>query len=220
MFIIILNSLWLGILTSINPCSFGSNIAMISYLLNNNPKKSIILSLLYTLGRIFFYTVIGLILSLMINKIGITSMFLQKQGNIFLGIILIIIGLLILDLIKFNVFFSFFNNETTANIKNKLSSGSYLGTFLLGVLFASALCPVSAGLFFGNLIQNKGNIFSLIFYGLGTGIPVFIISFILSFMTNKIASFYKKISLFEKYSTRITGLIFVCVGLYSIFVNV
>ena len=90
MFIVILNSLWLGILTSISPCSFGSNIAMISYLLNNNPKKSIILSLLYTLGRIFFYTVIGLILSLMINKIGITSMFLQKHGNIFLGIILLL----------------------------------------------------------------------------------------------------------------------------------
>ena len=210
--LIFLNSLWLGILTSISLCHFSNNIVVISYLSKviNNPRKTLLLSFVYTLGRMFFYTSLGMILSFSMNKIGITALFLQKEMNILLGIIMIIIGLIILEVIKFDIkSFSFFDK-----LKEKFSDFSYIGSFFLGILFASALCPVSAGLFFGNLIQNKGNTLSFLVYGLGTGLPVILTSFILVFSTNKIGKFYNNISIFQKYSTKITGFIFVIAGIF------
>lgn len=210
--LILLNSLWLGILTSISPCSLANNIAVVSYLSKNtsNPKKSLLLGFIYTFGRMFFYTLLGMILSFSMNKIALTALFLQKEMNIALSIIMIIIGFLILEVIGFNIK----SSSLYYKLKEKFSDLSYIGTFILGILFASALCPVSAGLFFGNLIQNKGNILSFLIYGLGTGLPVVLISFILLFSTNKIGNFYKSISIFQKYSTKITGFVFVAVGMF------
>lgn len=213
--LILLNSLWFGILTSISPCPLANNIAIISYLSKNtsNIKKSIMLSFIYTLGRMFFYTSLGMILSFSINQIGLASLFLQKQMNIVLGFVLILVGLIILDIIKFNIKTIPF----CENLKERCKNCGYLGTFLLGVLFASAFCPVSAGLFFGNLIQNKGNLFAFLLYGFGTGLPVILVSLVLLLTTNKIASIYKGIGIFEKYSTKITGIIFILVGIYILF---
>ncbi|MDD2839784.1 MAG: aromatic aminobenezylarsenical efflux permease ArsG family transporter [Rickettsiales bacterium] len=213
--LILLNSLWLGILTSISPCHFTNNIAAISYLSKNvsNPKKALLLGAMYTFGRMFLYTTLGMILSFSMSKIGLTSLFLQKQLNIVLGIVLIVIGLIILNIIKFNIHLT----PCCGINQEKYKQCSYWGSFLLGILFASAFCPVSAGLFFGNLIQNRGNLFSFLVYGFGTGLPVLTISFILVFATNKIGGFYKKIGIIEKYSTKITGIIFVGTGVCLLF---
>ncbi len=213
--LILLNSLWLGILTSISPCPLANNIAMISYLSKNSTnssKKSLLLSLSYTLGRVALYICLGIFLSFSMDKIGLTSLFLQKQMNIVLGILLILIGLIILGIINIKIGSGDFLNK----MKEKYKNTSYFGVFLLGVISASAFCPVSAGLFFGNLVQNKGNLLAFLFYGFGTSIPIVLTSLLVIFAKNKIGSFYKKVGAFEKYSTKITGLIFLAIGVYLI----
>lgn len=211
----LVNSLWLGILTSISPCPLANNIAAVGYLSKNvaNPQRAVFLGFIYTLGRMFFYMTLGLLLSFGIEKIGITSLFLQKKMNIILGLVLVIIGLIILDVIKLKTIHGF----SCGGLVEKCRNCTYGGTFLLGALFASAFCPVSAGLFFGNLIQNRGNPLSFLAYGLGTGLPVLLASFLLAFGANKIGTFYRRVGVFERYSTRIAGIIFIATGVYLLF---
>ena len=55
------SALWLGILTSISPCPLATNIAAVSYVSRNLGQswKTIVSSLLYTLGRVIAYSVLG-----------------------------------------------------------------------------------------------------------------------------------------------------------------
>ena len=124
--------------------------------------------------------------------------------------VLIVVGLMILDVIKLKLPKISMNDKSQQAIEKR----GFLGALLLGFIFALALCPVSAALFLGNLIQTKGNVFALIFYGLGTGLPVLLISFILAYSVNNISKVYNKITIFEKWVTKVTGGIFILAGLY------
>lgn len=213
--LILINSLWLGILTSLNPCQLTSNFAVIGYLSKriDKPAYTLLAGLVYTLGRMFLYSTLGMILLYSMSEIGITAIFLQTKMKIVLSIIMIFIGLILVNVININIgHFSFLEK-----LKDRCKNHGLFGIFLLGILFASTFCPVSAGLFFGNLIQNRGNFLSFLVYGLGTGLPILLISFLLVFSVNKVGIFYNKISIFEKYSTKFTGLVFLCSGIYLAF---
>ncbi len=58
------SALWLGILTSISPCPLATNIAAISFIGKHvgSPRMIFLSGLLYMIGRIFSYTVLGIIL--------------------------------------------------------------------------------------------------------------------------------------------------------------
>jgi cytochrome c biogenesis protein CcdA len=113
---------------------------------------------------------------------------------------------------------SFKSGEKINNIKEKLSERGYLGSFLLGVLFALAFCPFSAVLFFGMLIPlalkySDGILIPSIF-SLATGLPVIIFAFILTFSVSKLGSVMKGVQNFEKYMRYAIALIFLVVGIY------
>ena len=59
-----ISALWFGVLTSISPCPLTTNIAAISFISRNigSPKKSVAAGLIYTLGRVLTYVVIGAVL--------------------------------------------------------------------------------------------------------------------------------------------------------------
>ena len=56
------SAFWLGILTSISPCPMATNVAAISYIGSNvkDNRRVMLSGLLYALGRIITYTVLGL----------------------------------------------------------------------------------------------------------------------------------------------------------------
>lgn len=155
---IILTSVWLGILTSISPCTLTTNIAAVSYIGQKvgKPHYVMLSGLFYTLGRTFLYTVLGLILSFSFSSIPVISQFLQMNMPYIVAPSLILIGLMILDILKIPGFG--LNIKGNANMEKR----GLLKSFGLGILFAMALCPVSAALFLGNLIQTQGNIWAMI----------------------------------------------------------
>ena len=86
-----------------------------------------------------------------------------------------------LDIIKLN--FLKASNRLT-KLKQKLANKGYMGSFLLGSIFALAFCPFSAVLFFGMLIpiaikSGDGLIIPAVF-AFATGLPVIIFSLILT----------------------------------------
>jgi len=209
-------AIWFGILTSISPCPMATNIAAVSYIGQRmNSRRQIFISgLLYVGGRMLAYILLGVILVSGILSIPDISFFLQYYMNIFLGPFLIIVGLILIGLIKFSL--------PGINVNGKFSKrvdklGLY-GAALLGFIFALSFCPVSAVLFFGSLLPlsvNQDSRFLMpALFGIGTGLPVLILAYILSAGTSYLGVILKKLATFEKYSRRITGVIFILAGIY------
>ncbi len=210
----LLMSLWFGILTSVSPCPLATNIAAVSFCSKRIAKPYVVLlsGLFYTIGRTAFYTSLGIFLSYFLNMIPLVSDFLQTKMAYISGPIMIILGVVLLDIVKIKLP-SFNMAEKT---QNRFNQSGLLGSFALGFLFAMMLCPVSAAFFFSNLIQSGGNPFVLMSYGVGTGIPVLVFAFVLSFCAEKISQIYKMTTTFEKYARLMTACIFIIVGFYYI----
>lgn len=221
MLIAIFTALWLGILTAISPCPLATNIAAISFISKNIecPYRTIFAGLLYVLGRILTYVILGFIVVGGLLAVPSIANFLQHSINIFIGPILIIIGLLLLNVIKLN--FSFGVNHE--KFQKFAKTSNFLGSFLLGVIFALSFCPVSAALFFGSLtsiaLEHHSRLMIPAMYGVGTGLPVVIFAIVIAFSVHKLGEIYNNIVKFETWFRKLTGWIFLIAGAYFIIVH-
>lgn len=214
----LLSAFILGLMTAISPCPLATNITATAYISKNiTSKKKVLLSgIIYSLGRAFSYTVIGLILYFGASKFQIASFF-NQNGEKFLGPLLIILGLIMLNVIRLNFLGkSNFQERFTEKFRDK----GLLGSFLIGVIFALAFCPYSGALYFGMLIPmtiaSVKGLYLPIFFAVGTGLPVILFTYLLAFATGKISVFYSKISKIEKIMRYVAGVVFILTGIYYI----
>jgi len=212
----IFTALWLGILTSISPCPLASNIAAISFLSKKivHPKAVLTSGLAYTAGRMMSYAVLGFIIIGSILSVPALANFLQKYMNQALGPILILTGLFLLDVIKFNLPGFSISQEH----QKKLASSGVLGAFVLGVIFALVFCPISAAIFFGSLIplalkNNLGAGLPFI-YGVGTGLPVLLFAFLVALGVSSLSRWFNNLTKIEYVMRKVTGSVFILIGLY------
>ncbi len=212
----ILSAFWFGILTSISPCPMATNISAISFVGRKvgNPRLVLISGLLYTLGRTLTYLVLGVLLVSSLLSAPVLSHNLQKYLNLVLGPILILVGMILLDMISIG----FGMPGDTNKLQDKVEKMGVWGAGLLGILFALSFCPTSAALFFGSLmtlaLKLESGILLPSVYGIATGLPVLVFAVIFAYSANKLGNYYKNILLFEKWAKRITGGIFILVGIY------
>ena len=98
----LLSALWLGILTSISPCPLASNIAAVSFIIKKVDRTVYVLSsgILYTLGRVIGYTLLGILIASSLLSIPQTSYFLQTYMNKILGPVLIVAGFFLLEIVQ------------------------------------------------------------------------------------------------------------------------
>lgn len=212
----ILSAFFLGILTAISPCPLATNITATAYISKNikNPKKVFWSGVIYTLGRATSYSAIGLILYFGASKFQIAKLFSQ-YGERFLGPVLILLGLVMLNIIHLNFF-------GKSNLQEKFSERfkdkGFLGSYLLGIIFALAFCPYSASLFFGILIPmtiaDASGLYLPLVFALGTGLPVIFFAYILAFSIGKMSSYFIKVQKLEKVMRIFIGSVFILVGLY------
>ncbi|OGX19309.1 MAG: cytochrome C biogenesis protein [Omnitrophica WOR_2 bacterium RBG_13_44_8b] len=210
------SALWLGILTSISPCPLASNIAAVSFLSKRiaHPAMVFISGLAYTVGRMVSYAVLGWILINSLLSVPQVAQFLQKYMGKALGPLLIVTGLILLEVITLRLP----GIALSEKHHNKLVESGAPGAFLLGFIFALAFCPVSAALFFGSLIplalNNKAGTLLTFIYGVGTGLPVLIFAVAIALGVTSMSHWFHRITKLEYYTRRITGGIFILVGLY------
>jgi cytochrome c-type biogenesis protein len=99
-----------------------------------------------------------------------------------------------------------------------LGSGSISGACVLGFIFALSFCPTSAALFFGSVIplslKYESKLLLPFLYGVGTALPVLFIAVILSYSSRFAGTFLNKLSVAELWLRRITGLLFMIIGIY------
>ncbi|MDX5584573.1 MAG: aromatic aminobenezylarsenical efflux permease ArsG family transporter [Aureibaculum sp.] len=216
----ILTAFVLGLMTAVSPCPLATNITATAYISKNiSDKKVVFLSgVLYSLGRAFSYTAIGLILFFGASKFHV-SRFLNQNGEKFLGPLLIIIGLIMLNVIKIN-FLS--NSNLTEKLSEKFKDKGLLGSFLIGLVFALAFCPYSAALYFGMLIPitvaSADGLYLPIVFAFGTGLPVLLFTYLLAFSVGSVGFFYTKIARIEKVMRPVAGMVFLMTGIYYILI--
>ena len=213
----ILSALWLGILTSISPCPLASNIAAISFIGRKaqNTRHVLLSGLLYTVGRAVAYLVLGAVVMAGLLLSGDLSRFLQQYLNQILGPVLILAGLLLLEWLGAG-WFNF--NLAGERMQVRAAQGSAGWAFLLGLLFALSLCPVSAGLFFGGLIPlataQQSRLVLPAVYGLGTAVPVIGFALLIAFATQQVGKWFNRLALVEKWVRFTTAALFILVGIY------
>ena len=208
----------LGLLTAVSPCPLATNITAIGFIGKDieNRHRIFINGLLYTLGRVVTYTVLGFILIPILREGA--SMFavqktISKYGEILIAPLLIVIGIYMLDLIKLNIPKISVNGEYV----KKRTKGSW-GALFLGILFSLAFCPSSGIFFFGMLIPlsaaEAGGYLLPVVYAIATGLPVILVAWVLAYSVAGLGKFYNRIQAFEKWFRKIVAILFIAVGIY------
>ena len=217
-----LTAILLGLLTALSPCPLATNIAAIGYIGRDIEDRNRIFvnGLLYTLGRVLAYTLLGIILITILregaNIFGIQKA-VGKWGDLLLGPLLLLIGLFMLFGDNLNLPRLSFGSKGES-----LTRRGGFGALLLGILFAMAFCPTSGVFYFGMLIPlsvtyTAGWLLPVL-YAVATAVPVLIVAWILAFSARQIGEFYGKMQAFQKWMNRIVGAIFLVIGIYYLII--
>jgi len=206
-----------GIVTSLHPCPLTTNVAAITFLAGwtTSLRQTVWTGLVYTLGRVFTYVCLGILLVSLALSIPTLAVSLQSWASRLLGPFLILTGMLICGLIALP------KPRATAAGEGRLArmaQRKMLGSFVLGVVLALTFCPASAGLFFGVLIplavsEGSGLLFPAAF-GVGTGLPVLVIVLLISTGVTTLERGMKNRDALETWVPRIAGVALILVGVY------
>lgn len=215
----VITAFLLGLLTAISPCPLATNITAIGFISKDidNRKQIFKNGILYTLGRVLAYSVLGAILIMILRK-GADMFSIQKGisqwGELLLAPALILIGLFML--------FGDPKFGFSATGKTERLKGAW-GSLLLGILFAMAFCPTSGLFYFGMLIpmsaiESEGYLLPVVF-ALATGLPVMLVAWLLAYSVAGIGKFYNRVQIFQKWFNRIVAILFILIGVYYGFLN-
>jgi len=215
----VLSALLLGLITAISPCPLATNIAAIAYVSRKVKERryAVITGALYTLGRMFSYSVIGVLIIVGGLEIPGVATFLQDFGEQILGPLLIAVGaiMLIVNRIPLSL-----GGGRLSSVGEKVAGWGMIGGFLLGALFALAFCPYSAVLFFGVLIplslKSAGGVALPAVYAIGTGLPVLVFGVLISAGVARVSNWLNAVSRVEKIIRVAVSIIFIGVGIYFV----
>lgn len=219
----VITAFLLGLLTALSPCPLATNITAIGFISKDidNRKQIFKNGILYTLGRVLAYSVLGAILIMILRK-GADMFSIQKGvsqwGELLLAPALILIGLFMLFGDRLHLpKFGFSVTGKTERLK-----GAW-GSLLLGILFAMAFCPTSGLFYFGMLIpmsaiESEGYLLPVAF-ALATGLPVMLVTWLLAYSVAGIGKFYNRVQIFQKWFNRIVAILFILIGVYYGFLN-
>jgi len=216
------SSFWLGVLTSISPCPMATNIAAVTYIGKRVARPSLVLTsgLVYTLGRMISYIGLAAIIVLSLLAVPDVAVFLQRYMNKILGPVLILAGLFLLGLFRFRMP----GIGVSDKFQKRIEKQGILGAGLLGILFALSFCPISAALYFGSLIplaiDHQSAVLMPGVYGVGTALPVVVFSVLIAFGARFVGAAFNRMTQFEFWARRVTGVIFLLVGVYYILIYI
>lgn len=210
-----ISALILGLMTAISPCPMATNITAVGFISRDieNRRKVFLNGVFYTLGRGITYFTLGVLFYFGAATFRLSGFF-QQYGEKMVGPLLILIGLFMLDLIKFSF-------PGFSSLSQKMEAKKVWGfwdALILGIVFALAFCPYSGVLFFGMLIpmtiaSPSGLTLPLIF-ALATGLPVLIFAWLLAFSVGYLGGVYNKLKSFEFWFRKAIAILFIGIGLY------
>jgi cytochrome c biogenesis protein CcdA len=215
----VLSALFLGLMTAISPCPMATNIAALAYVSRRATERryAVMTGALYTLGRMFSYSILGIIIIVAGLEIPGVASFLQDFGEQVMGPLLIVVGVIMLSANRISIGLG---GGRLSAIGGRVANWGMIGGFLLGALFALAFCPYSAVLFFGVLIplalKSAGGVALPAVYAIGTGLPVLVFGTLLSVGVARVSNWLNVVTRAEKVIRVATSIIFIGVGIYLV----
>jgi cytochrome c biogenesis protein CcdA len=209
----------IGLLASLGPCPLATNISALGYISKDvaNPRRVLLTSALYALGRTLSYGVLGLALFVAGLQISRVSNGLQTFAEIALGPLLILVGLVLFDVIRLTVSVG---GAWMEQLSKRIADWNSAGAFLLGALFALAFCPYSAALYFGVLMplafKSAGGWTFPFSFGIGTSVPVIVIGVPLALGVMKFAAGFNLLARVERGMRKVAALTFIGAGAFTL----
>jgi len=209
-------ALWFGLLTAISPCPLATNIAATTVLARRfgNTRRAAVGVVAYPLGRVGAYSLLAGVLFFGLASMPALSAFLRHEVLPLVGPILILAGMAVLGWLPLP-----FNWKLgSADTADRISKWGITGEFALGGLFALSFCPVSAALFFGSLIPlaaaSSLSFLAVILFGIGTALPVGILSLLAIFSVEKAGRFILRVQQLQAGALVLTGTGLIAVGIW------
>jgi len=197
-----------GFLSGLSPCTLPTVVFITAYVSGekvSSKKRGFILSLAFILGIAFMLSLLGVFAGFM-GKIIASEQIL----NYIIAAILLIMGLWLLKVFKFNPNYSF------SKISPKKGSG-IVGAFLLGIPFGIAASPCTLPITLSVLAYStiKGSIFFgmlLMFaFAIGRSIPLLVVGTFTGLLKNM-----KALSKYQSIIEKIAGVILILLAAYFI----
>ncbi len=210
----------LGLLCSVSPCVMATNVAALAYVGRkaSHSRYALMTAALYTLGRVFSYTAIGVLIVLVGLEVSALSRFLQGAGATYLGPLLVIVGVILLVIDRLP---APSGGGLIQRLGQRFGDMGVIGGFPLGALFALAFCPYSGVLFFAVLVplalKTAGGVALPAVFAVGTGVPVLIFGALLTFGVSRVSLLVDMLTRADKSIRLVTAVIFIGAGLYYLF---
>lgn len=207
----------LGLATAVAPCPLATNIAALSYIGRKvaNRRWVVLSGTLYTLGRSLSYFLLAAVIVGGLTHLPGLATGLQHYGHLFLGPILVLVGMMLLELIRLPL-----PAASAEKAQHLADRWGLVGAFLLGVLFAMAFCPTSAA-YFGAVItilsgQAATTLWLAFLYGVATGLPVFFFALLIATGTQWLGQAFRALTVVDRLVRSLTGTVFIVIGIYFI----
>ena len=214
----LLSVVWMGIVCAVSPCPLATNTAVVSFLAREAERPSRVLwgGLFYALGRTVTSVSLAVVILFGLAAAPALSQTLQKYMGLALGPLLIVVGAILLDLVSLP---KVGPSLDLGRLGSCLSRGGVIGAFVLGLVFALALCPPSAAVYFGGLLplaESEGHpiLYPLVF-GLMTALPVIAVSVAFAFGLKGLGAAFATAQRLDAVLRRGTGGVILALGLWK-----
>jgi len=207
----------LGLLTILDPCTLMTSITAISYIDReiNNRRKVLTNGLMFVLGKLTTYVLLSVPFLLGAQTTGLQHL-LGEWGEPILAGFMLLCGLVLL-------FSGHHHHEHDHGISRMLqnadSDTSWLWSFILGIFFAIAFCPHRLVYFLTMIditltLPSTWNWLMPVVFSLGTGLPIMLIAWLVSYSAVSIAKLTSRMGTFEKWFRHICAVLFLILGVY------
>lgn len=213
----LLTALVLGLLTILDPCTLMTSITAIGFIDRevSNRRRVLQCGGMFVLGKLLTYVLLSIPFLIGAQTEGMQHA-LEEWGEPTLAVVMLLCGVILL-------FAGHHHHEHDHGISRWLKEvddrHSWFWAFFLGIFFAIAFCPHRL-VYFVTMIDialtlpNSWNWLMPVVFGLGTGLPILIIAWLISYSAVNINSLRGRMSAIEKWLRYVCAVLFIGLGVY------
>lgn len=213
----ILTAFLLGLLTILDPCTLMTSIAAISFIDREiaNHRRVLVCGIMFVLGKLITYILMS-VPFLMGAQMASVQHALEAWGEPILAVIMLICGMLLLFAGHHHHEHDHGMSKWLQQIDNEQSG---FWAFMLGIFFAVAFCPHRLVYFLTMIdialtLPTSWNWLMPVVFGLGTGLPILLLAWLISYSTVNISSLRERMSKIERWLRYICAVLFIASGVY------
>lgn len=215
--IAILTALLLGFLMILDPCTLFTSIAAIGYIDREmqNKRRVLTTGLMFVLGKLITYVLLSIPFLIGAQTEAVHHL-IEHWGEPLLCIFMLVCGVLLLVVGHHHHNHDHGVNKWLQTVDDK---SSWLWAFMLGIFFAIAFCPHRLVYFFTMIdtaitLEAPLNWILPFVFGLGTGLPIIIIAWVISYSAVSTQALTQKLGKFQKWFRYICAVLFIGYGIY------